>query len=336
MGRRSGAVAMKAMRLVPLVLVAATLAAVCDDSSRRPVGALPKRGATDDTNSVARKVGEIQDLHAPESVKYDSAQDVFFISNIQGVGSARDNHGFIVRVSAAEYGRLSMFAESGKNGVELNAPKGMALQGDTLWVADIDVLRGFDRRSGATLATVDFRGHDAVMLNDVALGPDSALYITDTGIIMSPKGVVHAGGDKIFRMHGRAIETVPTSPAIGWPNGITWDSRNKRWLVVTFDPFASELTTMAHGNPARAKLGSGIGRFDGVEVLSDGRILVSAWSDSSIHAFADGKDQKIIRHLSQPADIGLDTRRNRLAIPLVMMDRVQFWEIAPRAEPERR
>jgi hypothetical protein len=93
---------------------------------------------------------------------------------------------------------------------------------------------------------------------------------------------------------------------------------------------------MAHGNPVRAKLGSGIGRFDGVEVMSDGRILVSAWSDSSIHAFADGKDQKIIRHLSQPADIGLDTRRNRLAIPLVMMDRVQFWEIAPRSETGRR
>jgi hypothetical protein len=62
--------------------------------------------------------------------------------------------------------------------------------------------------------------------------------------------------------------------------------------------------------------------------LNDGRILVSAWVDSSIHAFSEGKDERIIRHLSQPADIGLDTRRNRVAIPLGMVDRVQFWELA--------
>jgi hypothetical protein len=77
-------------------------------------------------------------------------------------------------------------------------------------------------------------------------------------------------------------------------------------------------------------LATGIGRFDGVEALTDGRILVSAWSDSSIHVFADGSDTRIIRQLSQPADIGFDTRRNRVAIPLGMVDRVQFWELAPR------
>jgi hypothetical protein len=63
--------------------------------------------------------------------------------------------------------------------------------------------------------------------------------------------------------------------------------------------------------------------------MGDGRILVSAWADSSIHVFDAGKDERIIGQLSQPADIGLDTRRNRVAIPLGMVDRVQFWEIAP-------
>jgi sugar lactone lactonase YvrE len=286
-----------------------------------------KRGEADDSSSVAQKVGEIQDLHAPESVRYDSAQDVFFISNIQGLGSTKDNHGFIVRASAADYRQMSIFAQSGR-GVELNAPKGMAIQGDTLWVADIDVLRGFNRITGAPVATVDFRPAKAVLLNDVAVGPDGALYITDTGIIMSEKGVLHPGGDRVFRLEGRSIQTLPLSPPIAWPNGITWDVRAKRWLVVTFDPFASEVTSIRQDG-ARTRLATGIGRFDGVEALGDGRILVSAWVDSSIHVFADGKDERIIRHLSQPADIGVDTRRNRVAIPLGMVDRVQFWEISP-------
>src|SRR5256886_13499427 len=33
------------------------------------------------------------------------------------------------------------FIEGGHNGVTLHAPKGLALLGDTLWVADIDVVR---------------------------------------------------------------------------------------------------------------------------------------------------------------------------------------------------
>lgn len=306
----------------------ATVLAACGDSERTGVTVFAKDKSSDDTNSVARKVGEIEDLHAPESVKYDSLQDIFFVSNMQGLGSNKDNHGFILRVSAADYRQMSIFAQSGQSGVQLNAPKGMAIQGDTLWVADIDVLRGFNRLTGAPVATVDLAPSHAVLLNDVAVGPDGAIYITDTGILMSEKGVLHPGGDKIFRVQGRSVEVLSLAPPITWPNGITWDAHNKRWLAVTFDPFASEVTSFSQGNSARTKVASGRGRFDGVEVLGDGAILVSAWNDSSVHRFANGKDEQIIRHLSQPADIGFDTRRARVAIPLGMVDRVQFWELA--------
>jgi len=316
------------MRPVFPVLFAMAVAVGCE--SGRAAREEPKRAQTSEGgDSLARKVGEIEDLHAPESVRYDSLQDVFFVSNMQGLGSDKDNHAFILRVSAADYAKMSIFAQSGEKGVELNAPKGMAIQADTLWVADIDVLRGFNRLTGAPVATIDFRQYGAVLLNDVAIGPDGSLYITDTGIIMSEKGVLHPGGDKIFRLQGRSIQALALTPPTAWPNGITWDKRQKRWLVVTFDPFVSELSAFSLSGGARTTLGKGIGRFDGVEVLADGRILVSAWSDSSIHAFADGKDVRIIRNLSQPADIGIDTRRNRVAIPLGMVDRVQFWELSP-------
>ncbi len=317
------------MRLMFSLTLVSLLVMACGrpHDERREI--LKREKAPDDTESLARKVGEMEDLHAPESVKYDSAQDAFFISNMQGLGSAKDNHGFILRASAADYSKMAIFAQSGQKGVELNAPKGMAIQGDTLWVADIDVLRGFNRITGLPVANVDFKAAGAVLLNDVALGPNGELYITDTGIIMSEKGVLHPGGDKVFRLQGRAIQVLSLSPAITWPNGVTWDRSGKRWLVVNFDPFASELSAFPDGGGARTRLATGIGRFDGVEALSDGRILVSAWSDSSIHVFADGKDTKVIRQLSQPADIGFDTRRNRIAIPLGMVDRVQFWELAP-------
>ena len=40
------------------------------------------------------------------------------------------------------------FINGADDDITLNAPKGLALQGDTLWVADIDVVRGFDVTTG--------------------------------------------------------------------------------------------------------------------------------------------------------------------------------------------
>ena len=68
-------------------------------------------------------------------------------------------------------------------------------------------------------------------------------------------------------------------------------------------------------------------KFDGVEPLADGRLLVAAWNDSSIHVLGGGRDDRIIRNLWQPADIGVDTRRNRIAIPQPVRDRVEFWDL---------
>ena len=68
----------------------------------------------------------------------------------------------------------------------LNAPKGMAIVGDTLWVADIDAVRGFNRKSGALVANIAVPG--AKFLNDVTAGPDG-LYITDTGIHIGAGGM---------------------------------------------------------------------------------------------------------------------------------------------------
>ncbi|WP_420127083.1 SMP-30/gluconolactonase/LRE family protein [Longimicrobium sp.] len=201
-----------------------------------------------DTPAAARKLHVIQGLGFPESVRYDSAQDVYFISNMAGPGSLKDGNGFIVRISAADLGRPEVLIEGGRNGVALDAPKGMAIAGDTLWVADIDVLRGFHRHTGAPLASIDLRPHGAVLLNDVAVGPDGSLHVTDTGIAMTDKGVMYRGGDKVFVIGpGRRVSLLAEGKDLGRPNGITWDPAGRRWIIVSFDPFRSEVYAVQPG-----------------------------------------------------------------------------------------
>jgi len=309
---------------VVAALCALTGAAACGTAEAR------------DTPPAARKLHVIQGLGFPESVRYDPDQDVYFISNMAGPGSLKDGNGFIVRIRASDLSRAEVLVEGGRNGAVLDAPKGMALRGDTLWVTDIDVLRGFHRRTGAPLATIDLRPHRAVLLNDVAVGPDGSLHVTDTGIAMTDKGVMYRGGDKIFVIGpDRAVSLLAQGADLGRPNGITWDPAGRRWIVVSFDPFRSEVYAVApgqavpRGQEARTVLLRGLGKFDGVERLADGRLLVTCWSDSSLHLVTGGTSQRIIRDLWQPADLGVDTRRNRVAIPLVLQGRVEIWELPP-------
>ncbi len=281
------------------------------------------------SSSDARFVRNLVGFQGPESVKYDAEQDVYFITNQTGAGSVKDDNGYISRVSAGDPDSATVFAQGGRNGVVLHSPKGTALHGDTLWVADIDVLRAFDRRSGAPLGTIDFAPLGAVQLNDVAIGPDGAIRVTDTGIIMSPKGVVYKGPSRVFIVGpGRRIGVAGASAAIPWANGIAWDSTSARWIVASFDPFVGRLFSMsADGSEARV-IRQGAGRLDGVEVLPGGQILFASWADSSIHLLDARGDRQVIREVPEPADIGIDTRRHRLAIPLAVLGRVQLWDIA--------
>jgi sugar lactone lactonase YvrE len=277
-------------------------------------------GATEETSArpldaVARALVVREGFVAPEAVRYDPAQDVYFVSN-WGTGSAgaRDDNGFISRMRPDGSVENLRFIAGGTGGVTLHAPRGMVIVGDTLWVADADAVRGFDRRSGAPLVAVDFSRADPGFLNDVAAGPDGVVYVTDTG------------RNRIHRVQGGATVALADT-ALGAPNGITWDAANGRFLVVPFGG-ARDVRAWRVGSTTLETVGTSTGaRYDGVEVLAGGRVLVASQRDTSLHLFADGRGRPIIRTGGPPADIGVDTRRNRVAVPIVALNRVELWEL---------
>jgi sugar lactone lactonase YvrE len=278
-------------------------------------------------DSGAHRLGVLGQMKTPESVKYDADLDAYFISNINGNPNAHDGNGYIVRVPAESTTTATVVAEGGKNGVRLDAPKGMAISGDNLYVADIDVVRVFNKRTGRPVKTIDLKPMKATFLNDVAVGADSAIYVTDTGISFDAKGnMTHPGVNRIFRVAfaGDKVTEAAKGDALENPNGITWDHANSRFLLA---PFAGKDVQSWKAGEAPAKVAEGPGQYDGIEVLTDGRILVSSWADSAVHVVRDGKMSKLVSSVSAPADIGVDTKRMVLAIPRFDQNQVEFWKI---------
>ena len=78
----------------------------------------------------------------PESVDLDIPHQVFYVSNLGGAPLDKDGNGFISKVSRD--GKLLQL-----KWIEgLNAPKGMVMNGFTLYVSDIDKLVEIDTRTG--------------------------------------------------------------------------------------------------------------------------------------------------------------------------------------------
>jgi sugar lactone lactonase YvrE len=273
----------------------------------------------------------ISGFETPESVKYDPDQDVYFVTNINGGPSAKDDNGFISRVHADSLGfPLMRWVASGRNGVQLHAPKGMAIVGDTLWVADIDQLRAFNRLNGNPLGSVDLAPLGAVFLNDIAAGPDGALYVTDTGIHFDADGnMTSPGPNRVYRVSGRTPSVAVEGDALANPNGIAWSVSRSRFVIGSFG--GPNVLDWAPGERAPNVLASGPGSYDGVEVLADGRVLLTSWADSSLYVLpAEGGElQRVVAGVDGPADIGWDEGRQRVAIPLFSENRVVMYDLAP-------
>jgi len=307
-----------------LALFGALLLAACGGGERKAADA---DTAAADTASArgpsATPVVTVDSLDAPEAARWDPELKLWWIANVNGAPSVKDNNGYISRVSAEGKIDSLKFVAGGRNKATLNAPKGMAIVGDTLWVADIDVVRGFNRKTGASVASIRVPG--SKFLNDISVGPEG-LYVTDTGVEFSADGQSsHPGPDAIYRIAGRTVTTVVKFDGQPGPNGITWDSAGGRFVVVPFGD--KSISSWAPGDSTPQKIGEGPGMQDGVEEFGGGRFLVTAWADSSLSMLSEGKFTKLAGNLPGAADLGYDPASGRVAVPQLTENKVQILQI---------
>lgn len=259
----------------------------------------------------------------PESVLYDADSDSYLVANINGTPFATDDNGFISRLGPEGKVLELKWIDGAKPDVKLDAPKGMAISGGVLWVADITVMRKFDPKTGKPLGEVKVPG--AVFLNDVVGDGKDGVFVTDTALDTKFQSTA---ADAIYQVDKTGkVSTYRKDKSLGGPNGLAIAGDDV--AVVTFA--SGELMLVpAKGDIAhRTRLPKG--QLDGVIALGGDGYLISSWEGKTVFKGtftadkASWEDLKL--DIESPADIGYDTKRKRILVPHFQGNAVTFIDL---------
>jgi sugar lactone lactonase YvrE len=318
-------------KLITIALVLAALPACKkksnDDKKVEPPAAAPADAAPAADAAAAAWDGKsplslTEGLQTPESVLYDADADLYLVSNINGQPLDADDNGFISKVSPDGKITELKWIDGAKDNITLNAPKGTAIVGGILYVADIDTVRKFDAKTGEPKGEIKIPG--ATFLNDIAPDGAGGIYVSDSGLDAK---FASTGTDAIWHIgKDDKAKALIKNKGLSAPNGLLAD-KDTVWAV-TFG--SGEIYPIdAKGKKGKAeKLPKG--QLDGIVALDGGDLLVSSWESSTVYRGKPGGEWKpVVENVKSPADIGYDSKRHMLLIPIFQGNTVILQPLQP-------
>lgn len=258
---------------------------------------------------------------APEQAHWHAASASWYVSSLGGgVSLERDGYGWISRLDP-EGKVLDARWVAG-----LDAPTGIDSDGNRLVVADRDAVIEIDVAAGAIVNRVALPQAD--FPNDVAIGPDGSVYVSDFM------------GHRIFRIPaGGKPGILVEGGAVRYPNGLVVDG--ERLLVATWgemtDPATFAVATpgtvltvdLATGEVAPWGDGRAMGSFDGIVKVGD-IVYGTDWLGGRLLRIEpDGSFRPVLTGFRQLADLGYRPDTRQLMMPEMSTDRVILLSLDP-------
>ncbi len=238
----------------------------------------------------------------PECVLYSPAENMLYVSNIDGKPSEKDLKGSISKVSPDGKTITHNWA------INLSAPKGMGIFKKKLFVADLQELVVIDINSGDILERIVVPG--SVFLNDVTIAPDGTVYVSNS----------HTG--KVHQVKKSEVSTyLENKVSI---NGLFADG-NDLYLAV------KDTLYKADKNKKLSVIATGMDESsDGIELTNNKDFIVSCWNGIVYHIKKDGSKTVLLDTREQKintADIGFDRAKNIMYVPTFFNNKVAAYQL---------
>jgi hypothetical protein len=265
--------------------------------------------------AAPEKLWSLSGFDEPESVLAHSAKHVLYVSNINGSPVELNGKGYI-----------SLISDSGKilrhvwvNGMD--APKGMAIDSQFLYVADMQQLRIIDHEKGELVKSV--KADSSVMLNDIAIDDKGNVYISD----------ILGGG--VYRYKDGILSQWVSSKLLPHPNGLMFS--NGKLVVATWgeglkDDFSTEslgglfqLNTES-GNLTPYQYVQNLGNLDGIATIGNS-LYISDWMNGRVYGLNKKKISLLLDTGGHPADIS--SMGAKLFVPMMFSQRIDAYKIQP-------
>jgi hypothetical protein len=263
----------------------------------------------------------VQGLATPESVIIVNGDtgigDAMLVSNINGDPMAADDNGFISKLDENGNVVALKWIDGAQTDVTLHAPKGLAIWGEWLYVADLDRVRLFDLKTGAAKGEVVIKG--ATFLNDVAAGAEY-VYVSDSGL---GPGFKPSGTDAVYRLDPKqknAVKKIASGDELARPNGLLVDG-DKVWVA----PYGSKQLYRVDSGKKTDAFEVPTGGLDGLVSLGDGRVAVTSWDGKAVYVGKlGGAFTALVSDFEAPADLAFDAKHQRLVIPAFVASALRF------------
>lgn len=259
---------------------------------------------------------QVLDLLEPYSFVVDGTSKDYFISSVNGDENARDNNGFITKLNEAGTVIKLKFIAGGQAGQTLHAPKGLAIHDRTLYVADLDQLKGYDKNTGALLVTVPL-GSGATpqagppsQLMDVAYDGKGLLYVSDR-----TRNTIY----RIDIVKNHQVSILLHHADLAGPSGLALHPKGDHLVVVSWDK--GKIVEVRLDGTYTELVSNGFftsrfGNLSGVDFDQWGNMYVSDFTRGKIWRMRpDQKFQVIAEYLPSPADIAIDRVNHVILVP---------------------
>ncbi len=242
-------------------------------------------------------------LKVPESVLFDKANQVLYVSNIDGTNPwEADGKGSIGKVGLDG----KVIAAEWVSG--LHAPKGMGLHNGKLYVADLGNIVVIDIAGAKVEKSIPIAG--ATGLNDISIDPNGVIYVTE---YLSKK---------LYKVENEKAELIAEN--LTQPNGVLYHN-NELFLLDGTGMFK------VNADKSLAKIADGMeGGLDGIENIEGNNFIVSCWEGALWHVNTDGTKHLLMDTRAEKrstADIGFDPETKTVYVPTFFRNTVVAYEI---------